>query len=75
MRLSRYDGRFDAAAEVPIDAADLVAEIAARAEVRERERQEAIACFLSGSEGWQQALSVLGGTFATERTRPPRNDD
>jgi hypothetical protein len=72
--LSRYDGRFDAAAEVPIDAAELLAALAARAEARSRERQDAIACFLSGSEGWQDALSLLGGTFAADpAANPPKN--
>ena len=75
MRLSRYDGRFDAAAEIPLDAAELVAAIATRADARSRERQDAIACFLSGSEGWQEALSLLGGTFAAEAAADrPRND-
>jgi hypothetical protein len=68
--LSRYDGRFDAAAEIPIDAAELVAALEARAEARSRERQHAIACFLSGSEGWQDALTLLGGAFAPEPKRP-----
>jgi hypothetical protein len=68
--LSRYDGRFDAAAEIPIDAAELVAALEARAEARSRERQDAIACFLSGSEGWQDALTLLGGVFAPEPKRP-----
>ena len=30
----------------------------------ERDRQEAIACFLSASDGWTEALHRLGGTFA-----------
>ena len=68
--MSRYDGRFDAAAEIPINAAELVAALEARAEARSRERQDAIACFLSGSEGWQDALTLLGGAFAPEPKRP-----
>lgn len=30
-------------------------------------RRQAIACFLSGSEGWQEALNQLGGTFAEQK--------
>jgi hypothetical protein len=30
----------------------------------ERERQEAIACCLSASEGWDEAIRRLGGAFA-----------
>jgi hypothetical protein len=73
--MSRYDGRFDAAADAPIDAAELVAEITARTEARNRERQDAIACFLSGSEGWRQALDLLGGAFAPELSGGRRRDD
>lgn len=65
MRLSRYDGRFDAAEQEPIDASELVAALEARSS---RDRQEAIACFLSGSEGWKEALALLGGAFAPDRS-------
>jgi hypothetical protein len=71
MRLSRYDGKFDAAAEVPIDASELIAAFEARAS---RERQDAIACFLSGSEGWKEALALLGGAFAPDKAGEPTKD-
>ena len=29
-----------------------------------RDRQEAIACYLSASEGWSEAVQRLGGAFA-----------
>jgi hypothetical protein len=32
----------------------------------ERERQDAIACYLSASEGWADAVRRLGGNFAAE---------
>jgi hypothetical protein len=32
----------------------------------ERERQDAIACYLSASEGWADAVRRLGGNFANE---------
>jgi len=31
-----------------------------------RARQEAIACYLSASEGWSEAVQHLGGAFAAE---------
>ena len=41
-----------------------------------REPQEAIACYLSASEGWPEAVQRLGGTFAAEATRlRDRNSD
>ena len=36
------------------------------ADVDERSRQDAIACYLSGGEGWRDAMKMLGGTFAEE---------
>jgi hypothetical protein len=35
----------------------------------QRSREEAIACVLSGSEGWREAMLFLGGTFAGEEAR------
>jgi hypothetical protein len=32
----------------------------------ERERQHAIACYLSGSDGWHEAVRRLGGAFAAD---------
>ena len=34
-----------------------------------RERQEAIACYLSASEGWDEALKILRGEFACDVTQ------
>lgn len=31
-----------------------------------RSRQDAIACYLSGGEGWRDAVKMLGGAFAAE---------
>ena len=31
-------------------------------------RQDAIACYLSGSDGWRDAVKMLGGAFAAEAT-------
>jgi len=31
-------------------------------------REDAIACYLSGSEGWREAVKQLGGAFAEEIT-------
>jgi len=29
-----------------------------------RSREDAIACYLSGGDGWRDAVKMLGGTFA-----------
>jgi hypothetical protein len=31
-----------------------------------RSREDAIACYLSGSDGWREAVKQLGGAFADE---------
>ena len=36
------------------------------AEAGDRSREDAIACYLSASEGWRDAVKLLGGTFAKE---------
>ena len=42
----------------------------------DRTRDDAIACYLSGSAGWRDAVKKLGGTFAAEVTRlSERKDD
>ena len=43
---------------------ELLALLGDVAEDEGRSREEAIACFLSGGDGWREAVKVLGGTFA-----------
>lgn len=68
--LSRHEGKFTAADESPIDIAELLAAMGAQSAIAARDRQKAIACFLSGGDGWRDALDILGGAFAEE---PPRS--
>jgi hypothetical protein len=62
--LSRFEGEFIAAEDVSLDAADLLGLL--RNDATRLERQQAIACFLAGAEGWQDALKSLGGAFAAD---------
>jgi hypothetical protein len=39
------------------------------ADTAERERHEAIACCLSASDGWDEAIQRLGGAFAPAATQ------
>jgi hypothetical protein len=55
-------------AEAPLSLDDLLALLGSGADVDERSREDAIACYLSGGEGWRDAVKVLGGTFAEEGT-------
>jgi hypothetical protein len=38
------------------------------AEGEGRSREDAIACYLAGGDGWREAMKQLGGTFAEEGT-------
>ena len=59
--MARYEGELKAVQEValsdvfPTDSLPVA---------DERLRQEAIACYLSGSEGWRDAIKLLRGAFA-----------
>ena len=62
--LSKFDGDLKAAGEASFDLSELLSVIAATALADNGRRREAIACFLSASEGWEDAGRRLRGTFA-----------
>lgn len=62
--LARYDGDFRTGAEEPLSLDELLTLIGNKAAGADRSREDAIACYLSGSEGWRDAVKLLGGTFA-----------
>jgi len=62
--LSRHDGKFTAAEEAPVDAAELLCALATQARAERCDRTDAIARYLSGGDGWREALHRLGGAFA-----------
>jgi hypothetical protein len=64
--LARHERDFRTNAEAPLSLDELLALLGSRTNVDERSRGDAIACYLSGSEGWRDALKMLGGTFAEE---------
>ena len=45
---------------------ELLALLGDAAEREGRSREDAIACYLSGGDGWREAMKQLGGTFAKE---------
>ncbi len=67
-RLARHESNFREDAEAQLSLDELLALLGSGAEVGERSRQDAIACYLSGGEGWRDALKTLGGTFAEQLT-------
>ena len=62
--MARFDGNLKAAGEVKLDVDELFAAFPGASEAVARGRQDAIACFLSASEGWEEAREALKGTFA-----------
>jgi hypothetical protein len=62
--LARFEGNFKAAGEARVDADELHAALSRAAGKGGTERHDAIACFLSASEGWRDAKEALKGTFA-----------
>jgi hypothetical protein len=62
--LARFDGNFEAAGEAKLDIDELLSAFPKAGDAAERGRHDAMACFLSASEGWQQAKGALKGTFA-----------
>jgi hypothetical protein len=64
--LARHEGNFRDRAEEPLSLNELLALLACAGEGDVRSREAAIACALSASEGWQEAVKRLGGAFAEE---------
>ena len=64
--MARHEPEVRAATEGPLSPAELIALLGDAKALTERDRQEAIACYLSASEGWADAARRLGGTFAEE---------
>ena len=60
--LSRFEGHFDAAGATPVGSGDLAKLLVGGPPTSAR--RQAIACYLSASEGWNDALAKLGGAFA-----------
>jgi hypothetical protein len=62
--LARHEGDFGAKAHEPLSLDELLTLLGNAAEREGRSREDAIACYLSGSDGWREAMKLLGGTFA-----------
>ena len=64
--MARFERDFRGTAEAPLTLNELIALLGDKGDARSRE--DAIACYLSGSEGWREAVKQLGGAFAEEAT-------
>jgi hypothetical protein len=65
--LARHEGDFRSTAEEPLSLAEFLDLLSDGAHDR-RSREDAIACYLSGAEGWRDAVKQLGGAFAERMT-------
>lgn len=63
--MSRNEGKIAGTGEVVADAAEILAALAKESSAGAKRRQDAVSCYLSASEGWQEASNMLGGAFAS----------
>ena len=66
--LARHEGDFRSKEQEPLGLDELLALLGDSAEREGRSREDAIACYLSGGDGWRDAVKRLGGTFAQSTT-------
>ena len=64
--MARHDGEFRAEAPEPLSLDELLVLFGTEVEGNGQSREDAIACYLSGGDGWREAVKLLGGTFAEE---------
>ena len=67
--MARHEGDFRTKAQEPISLSELLALLGDAAERDGRSREDAIACYLSGADGWREAVKLLGGAFAEGESR------
>lgn len=66
--MARHEGDFRESAEELLSLNELLNRLGKTAEREGRSREDAIACYLAGAEGWREAMKQLGGTFAEDAT-------
>ena len=62
--MARHEGDFRGHLQQPLSLCELLELLGSFGECDDRSREDAIACYLSGGEGWREAVKLLGGTFA-----------
>ena len=66
--MARREADFRSSAEASLSLDELLAVLGAEGKDA-RSRDDIIACALSASDGWQEAVKRLGGAFAEEAAR------
>ena len=67
--MSRNEGKIGNGGHSPVDAADILAALARQSTADSKRRQDAVSRYLSASDGWREAVTILGGAFAAEDER------
>ena len=62
--MSRNEGKIGDAGGSPVDASEILAALAGDAGGKDKRRQDAVSRYLSASDGWREASTMLGGAFA-----------
>ena len=73
--MSRLDGKIRAAGEAPLDLAELLTVLGTQQESSVQNWRDAIACYLSASDGWRDASHRLGGAFAGDAAEQDAAED
>jgi hypothetical protein len=74
--LARHERDFGSSEQEALSLNELLAMLGSASEGEAQSREDAIACYLSGGEGWSEAVKLLGGTFAESvRELRERKDD
>ena len=70
--MSRFEGDFAAAGSGRLGDGEVHDLLGAFSSGHDEGRQAAIACYLSASEGWNEAMRALRGTFASDAAEAVR---
>jgi hypothetical protein len=68
--VSRNQGDFADVGNDRLEGSELLSLIRAKGTLPVHDLQQAIACYLSSGDGWDQALKVLRGKFASDAVQP-----
>ena len=64
--MARHESDFGAKSQEPLGLNEVLDLLGTGAGQEESTREDAIACYLAGGDGWKEAVKRLGGTFAAE---------
>jgi hypothetical protein len=67
--LARHESDLRTKAQEPLSLSEVLALLGDAAESEGTSREDAIACYLSGADGWREAVKLLGGKFAREEAK------